>query len=110
MREKECTDFIIQVPKTLDQTVPLDGKVSEYVVVVRRKRNDWFVGAMSNWNARDIALDFSFLPAGKYTAEVFKDGVNADRNATDYKKETITISSGDKINVHLAPGGGWQQG
>ncbi|MEO6845324.1 MAG: glycoside hydrolase family 97 catalytic domain-containing protein, partial [Ginsengibacter sp.] len=107
MREKECTDFIIQVPTTWDETVPLDGKVSEYVAVARRKGNDWFVGAMSNWNARDITLDFSFLPAGKYTAEVFKDGVNADRNATDYKKEIITISSGDKIAIHLAPGGGW---
>lgn len=107
MREKECTDFIIQVPTTWDETVPLDGKVGEYVAVARRKGNDWFVGAMSNWDARDITLDFSFLPAGKYTAEVFKDGVNADRNATDYKKEIITISSGDKINIHLAPGGGW---
>jgi len=107
MREKECTDFIIQVPTTWDETVPLDGKVGEYVAVARRKGSDWFVGAMSNWDARDITLDFSFLPAGKYTAEVFKDGVNADRNATDYKKEIITVSSGDKINIHLAPGGGW---
>lgn len=107
MREKECTDFIIQVPTTWDETAPLDGKVGEYVAVARRKGSDWFVGAMSNWDARDITLDFSFLPAGKYTAEVFKDGVNADRNATDYKKEIITISSGDKINIHLAPGGGW---
>ena len=95
------------MPTTLDETVPLDGKVGEYVAIARRKGNDWFVGAMSNWDARDITLDFSFLPAGKYTAEVFKDGVNADRNATDYKKEIITISSGDKINIHLAPGGGW---
>lgn len=107
MREKECTDFIIQVPTTWDETAPLDGKVGEYVAVARRKGSDWFVGAMTNWDARDITLDFSFLPAGKYTAEVFKDGVNADRNATDYKKEIITISSGDKINIHLAPGGGW---
>ena len=107
MREKECTDFITQVPTTWDETVPLEGKVGEYVAVARRKGNDWFIGAMTNWDARDITLDFSFLPEGKYTAEVFKDGVNADRNATDYKKETITISSGDKINIHLAPGGGW---
>ncbi len=107
MREKECTDFIIQVPTTWDETVSLDGKVSEYVAVARRKGNDWFVGTMTNWDARDITLDFSFLPAGKYTTEVFKDGVNADRNATDYKKEIITITSGEKITIHLAPGGGW---
>ena len=54
-----------------------------------------------------LQLIFHFLPTGKYTAEVFKDGINADRNATDYKKETINVSSGDKVTVHLAPGGGW---
>ncbi len=107
MREHECTDFITKVPTTWDETIPLDGKVGEYVAIARRKGNDWFVGTMSNWNARDLTLDFYFLPAGKYNAVVFKDGVNADRNATDYKKETISISSGDKINTHLAPGGGW---
>ena len=107
MKEQECTDFISKVPTTWDETVPLDGKVSEYVAIARRKGNDWFIGAMTNWNERDVTLDFSFLPAGKYAAEIFKDGVNADRNATDYKKEIISISSGDKINIHLAPGGGW---
>lgn len=107
MKEQECTDFITKVPTTWDETVPLDGKVGEYVAVARRKENDWFVGAMSNWDSRDLTLDFSFLPAGKYNAMVFKDGVNADRNATDYKKETINISSGDKIPIYLAPGGGW---
>lgn len=107
MKNQECTDFITQVPTTWDETVPLDGRVGEYVAVARRKGNDWFVGAMTNWNAANRILDFSFLPSGKYTAEVFKDGVNADRNATDYKKETIRIASGDKIDIHLAPGGGW---
>lgn len=107
MKEQECTDFIKNVPTTWDETVPLDGKVGEYVAVARKKNNTWFVGAMSNWNARELTLDFSFLPAGNYTAEVFKDGVNADRNATDYKKETINITSGDKIKIQLSNGGGW---
>jgi len=40
---------------------------------------------------------------GKCTAEVFKDGVNAGRNATDYKKQTITVSPSDKLTVHLPP-------
>jgi alpha-glucosidase len=107
MKEQECTDFITKVPTTFDETVPLDSKVGEYVAVARKKGNDWFVGAMTNWNPRDLTLDFSFLPAEKYSAEIFKDGMNADRNATDYKKEMINISSGDKVTVHLAPGGGW---
>ncbi|MEO8414804.1 MAG: glycoside hydrolase family 97 C-terminal domain-containing protein, partial [Ginsengibacter sp.] len=107
MNNQECTDFITKVPTTWDETVPLDGKVGEYVAVARRKGNDWFVAAMTNWNERDLILDFSFLSPGKYTAAIFKDGVNADRNATDYKKEMIAISPGDQINIHLAPGGGW---
>jgi len=107
MKEQECTDFITKVPTTFDETVSLDGKVGEYVALARRKGNDWFVGAMTNWSERDVTLDFSFLPAGNYSAEVFKDGMNADRNATDYKKEIINISAGNKVTVHLAPGGGW---
>ena len=107
MKEQECTDFITSVPTVFDETVALDGKVGEYCALARRKGNIWFVGAMTNWTGRELTLDFSFLPAGKYTAETFKDGVNADRKATDYKKETISISSGDKLTVKLANGGGW---
>ncbi len=107
MKEQECTDFIAKVPTTWDETIPLDGKVGEYVSVARRKGNDWFIGAMSNWNARELTLDLSFLPAGNYTAEIFKDGINANHDATDYKKEIIKINAGDKFNIQLAQGGGW---
>ena len=107
MREQECTDFITKVPTTFDETVPIDGIVGEYAALARRKGDTWYVGAMSNWTARDLTLDFSFLGDGVYQAVVFKDGINADRDATDYKKEVIKISSGDKLNIQLAPGGGW---
>jgi alpha-glucosidase len=107
MKEQECTDFITRVPTTFDATVALDGKVGEYVALARRKGDTWFVGSMSNWSARDLTLDFSFLGDGDYQAVVFKDGINADRDATDYKKEMIKISKDSKLNIHLAPGGGW---
>lgn len=107
MKEQECTDFITGVPTTFDATVALDGKVGEYVALARRKGDTWFVGSMSNWSARDMTLDFSFLGDGDYQAVVFKDGINADRDATDYKKEIIKISKDSKLNIHLAPGGGW---
>ena len=55
--------------------MPLDGKVGEYVAVARRKADTWFVGVMTNWDARTLTLDFSFLPSGNYTATIFKDGV-----------------------------------
>ena len=107
MKEQECTDFITGVPTTTDETVALDGKVGEFAAVARQKGDTWFVGAMTNWEARQLTLDFSFLPAGNYQAVVFRDGINADRDATDYKKETVKIASGDKLNIQLAPGGGW---
>jgi alpha-glucosidase len=107
MKEKESKDFIIQIPTTFDETVPLDGKVAEYVALARKKDDTWFAAAMTNWEARDLTLDLAFLPAGAYEAEIFSDGVNADRDATDYKKQIKKITSGEKLNIHLAPGGGW---
>jgi alpha-glucosidase len=107
VKEMECTDFIVSVPVVYDETVPLDGQVGEFVAIARRNGTNWYVGAMTNWTPREISLDFSFLPSGKYKAVIFKDGVNADRDATDYRTEELEITSGQKINVKLAGGGGW---
>jgi alpha-glucosidase len=107
MHEQECTDFMVKVPTTFNETIALDGKVGEYAAIARRKNDAWYVGAMSNWDARDITLDLSFLKSGNYEAEIFKDGINADRDATDYQREIIKLSPGQKLNVHLSGGGGW---
>ncbi|MDR3653616.1 MAG: glycoside hydrolase family 97 protein [Paludibacter sp.] len=107
MKEQECTDFISSIPTTFDETEALDGKVGEFTAIAHRKGDVWFIGAMTNWTERELTLDFSFLPKGNYQAVVFKDGVNADRDGTDYKKETIKIASGAKLSIHLAAGGGW---
>lgn len=106
-KEQECTNFITKIPTTFDETTALDGKVGEYLALARRKGDTWFAAAMTNWDARSITLDCSFLPEGNFEAEVFKDGLNADRDATDYKKEIIRIKRGDKINIQLSKGGGW---
>ena len=107
LKEPESTEFIASVPTTFDETVAMSGKVGEHVAIARKKGDTWYVGAMTNWTARDIELDFSFLGAGNYEAVVFKDGINADRDATDYKKETIKITPGQRMTIHMAPGGGW---
>ena len=107
MREAESVDFIASVPTTFDETIALEGKIGEYGAIARKKGNNWYIGAMTNWNARDIVLDLSFLSAGNYEAEIFKDGINADRDATDYKKEKIQLSAKDKLTIHLSSGGGW---
>ncbi len=107
LREHECTSFITGIPTLFDETLPLDGKIAEYVAIARRKGDTWFVGAMTNWTPREIVLDFSFLGAGEYTAEIFRDGINADRDGTDYKKEEMTIKAGEKVKISMMSGGGW---
>ena len=105
--EKECTELIASIPTVWDETIALNGSVAEYVSIARRSGNDWYVGSMTNWDARDLELDLSFLPEGEYKAEIFRDGINADRAARDYRKETINIPSDRKLKIHMAPGGGW---
>ena len=107
MHEGESVKFITAIPNTFDETIALDGKVGEYAALARRRKDTWYIGAMSNWDARDITLDLSFLKAGNYEAEIFQDGINADRDATDYKRQVIRFSSTEKMNIHLSKGGGW---
>jgi alpha-glucosidase len=107
MREVQSLDFISTVPTTFDETVALDGKVGDFVALARRKANVWYAGAMTNWDGRDISLDLSFLGEGDWQAEIFKDGVNADKDATDYASEIISVNSKTELAIHLANGGGW---
>jgi len=107
MKEQECTDFIAKVPVVWDDIKVLAAKTGDYLLLARRTGREWYVGAMTDWNARDLELDLSFLPAGEYGMEIFHDGVNADRHAQDYKRVKTNIRSGDKMTIHLAPGGGW---
>jgi alpha-glucosidase len=106
-REEESTNFIAKVPTVFDETVALDGKVGSYVAIARRKADTWYVGAMTNWDAIEITIDFSFLGEGSYEAEIFKDGINADRDATDYKRSIITVTKNSKQIITMSNGGGW---
>jgi alpha-glucosidase len=107
LREPEAMEFLGPVPSVWDETRALDGKIAEYVVVARRSGRDWYVGAMSDWTPRDLEVDLSFLPDGNFTMDAYQDGVNADRNASDYKKTTSQVTKAAKVKIHLAPGGGW---
>jgi alpha-glucosidase len=106
-KEQESTDFIAAVPTTFDETVALSGKVGEYVAIARRKGSTWHIGAMTNWDTRDLTIDLSFLGEGTYKSVIFEDGINADRDGTDYKRTVVSLTSKDKLNIKLAPGGGW---
>jgi alpha-glucosidase len=106
-QEKECTAFIASVPTVWDQTNVLQGKVGEYIMTARQKGDSWYVGGLTNWDARTADVDLSFLPAGNYSLEVFRDGVNADRIARDFVHEMDALSADRKLKIQMAPGGGF---
>ncbi len=108
LREPEAMEFLAAVPTVWDETKVLDAKMSQYVLLARRNRSDWYVGAMTDWTPRDLEIDFSFLGDGDFKIDSYEDGVNADRNASDYRKTTTKqISRTTKMKIHLAPGGGF---
>jgi alpha-glucosidase len=107
MKEQESANFISQIPTTFDETIALDGKVGEYVAIARKKGDTWFVGGLTNWSTREMTIDLSFLGKGTYSAEIFKDGINAEKDATDYKREIIKVTNTDKLTLHMANGGGF---
>lgn len=105
-REPECTRFIASVPTVWDETRILDGRVGECIVTARRKGDEWYVGGICSWKAINLKIDLGFLVDGLWTAEIFRDGVNASRNGTDYIREIRTVEAGSSFGVEMAPGGG----
>ena len=107
-KEPECMEFLKTVPVEWDSTVVFPSKVGQYVAIARKAKNNmWFLGAMTNWNEKEIKVNLSFLENGKYVMHVWKDGVNADRNAKDFKCETITVEKNSPVTIKMAKGGGW---
>ncbi|HBK31252.1 MAG TPA: Retaining alpha-galactosidase, partial [Porphyromonadaceae bacterium] len=107
MKEPESLEFIAQIPTVWDESVALNGEVAKYVTLARRKGNDWYIGGITGWDERDMSIDLSFLPQGEYRMTLFRDGANAHRKGSDYKREVRNVTSGDNLSVHLAPGGGF---
>lgn len=106
-KEQETVDFITQIPTIWDETVVLEGAVSDYIIVARRKGGNWYLGAMTDWTARNFELDFSFLGEGEYEMQSYKDGINASRNAQDYKISSNSINQSTKLKINLSSGGGY---
>jgi alpha-glucosidase len=111
LAEPVCLKWMASIPTVWDQTVALDGVIGDYAAIARSKGGAWYVGAMTDWDARDLELDLSaFLPAGSYQVEIFRDGPNADRAARDFVHEfkTVSVSAANHtMSIHMAPGGGW---
>jgi len=106
-REPECMEFLAAVPSVWDETKVLEAKVSDYIAVARRSGDKWFVGALTDWDPREMELKLDFLGEGTYTMKVWKDGLNADKHAADFAQETLEVTAGSTVKVKMAPGGGW---
>ena len=107
MREPECADFIAKVPTTWDETRVINAKMGEYIVTARCKGSKWYIGGMTDWTPRDITIDLSFIGKQNAQAVIFKDGINADRAARDYKRTAVTLDTTQPLTLHMAPGGGF---
>lgn len=107
LANEQCALAISQIPTVWDETIILDGQIGEYIVTARRKGNTWYIGALNNWEERDISIDLTHLMPDRqvYTMEIFKDGINADKNGQDYTYQSQTLSS-SSYAVHLSAGGG----
>lgn len=105
--EPECRDFLASIPTVWDETRILQGKLGDYIVTARRKGDEWYVAGITDWQPRELPISLSFLGEGKYKAEIVRDGVNADSNATDFKHEIRTLSSSNRLPIRMARGGGF---
>ncbi|RXG25880.1 glycoside hydrolase family 97 protein [Leeuwenhoekiella marinoflava] len=109
-REEECTNFITDVPTTWDETVVLDAKIGEYVLVAKRKGDTWYTGGITNGkeSEREFTVSLDFLNEGEtYTMNSFEDGINAGRQAMDYKLNQASVDARDTITIKLVRNGGW---
>ncbi len=104
-QEQECTEFIAKIPTVWEETVAIDGKVGEYIVMARRHGDKWYVGGLTGHAARTITVNLDFLGEGEWKVELFKDGINATRHAEDYVR--IESPAGQTLTVEMAPGGGF---
>lgn len=109
-RNRECTEFITQVPTTWDETKALVAEAGEIAVVAKRKGDKWYIGGMTNnkHQERNIQINLDFLTEGRlYKMTSFEDGINAGRQAMDYRRKKSEVKSNDTIDIRMVRNGGW---
>jgi alpha-glucosidase len=107
IREGETTTFINSIPAVFDSTFVCMSEFGKYLVTGRRKGDNYYLGGFNDWDARSLELSLSFLPDGEYVAQIYKDGLNVDRVAEDYKLTEQTVTAADKLNIQMGACGGF---
>ena len=98
--------FIKQVPSTWDEVHAIGGRPMEWISLARRSGSDWYVGSLTNWDARDIKIPLTFLGEGKYTAEIYADAPDSAVQATHTTLSSQLVDRTTVLNVHMVSGGG----
>lgn len=106
-KNPECMPFLQAVPTTWNETVVLKAEVGNVLAVARRNGDKWFIGALTDWNGRDLTFKLDFLDKGNYTLSYWADGPNASNEATDTSIGKSTVTAGSNLKIKLAPGGGY---
>ncbi len=99
-------EFIRQVPTTWDEVRVLDGLPMQNITLARRSGADWYVGSLTNWDARTVQVPLSFLADGKYVAEIYADAADAGTNATHTTFSTQVVDRSTVLDIHMVSGGG----
>jgi alpha-glucosidase len=101
------TAFLKNVPTVWDRSVVLDADVGGYLVMARKRGKEWYIGAITDWNPREIRIPLSFLEEGTYSAEIYSDRANIELNPMAVLLRNTTVSGTDVLNAPLGPGGGY---
>jgi len=100
-------DFLKAVPASWDETHVLNGVPPKYITIARRSGNNWFIGSITDWDARELDVPLSFLESGTYNAEIYADGPNAATQPKDSVVKKLRVNAKTILKLKLAPGGGW---
>lgn len=105
-QDQPAFDFIRHAPATWDETKVLDGLPGEFIIMARRKGDEWFLGAMTSWTAREMDVPLTFLGSGRYTAEIYADAPDASQYPKSVSIRKQAVDRGTKLAIKMAPGGG----
>jgi alpha-glucosidase len=108
-KDHPAFQFIRDVPADWDDTKVLNGKIGDYVTIARKKKDSWYIGAITDENSREFTFKLDFLDEKlNYEAVIYADGPSADwvSNPLEYAIEKRFVKKDDEFVMKLAPGGG----
>jgi alpha-glucosidase len=105
--DQKETEFLKAVPSTWDETRVIAGSPTSYITIARRRGNEWFLGSITGWDARELETPLAFLGKGNWNAEIYTDGPNAAKEPKETVLEKRVVTAATVLKCKLAPAGGF---